>query len=62
MKFPWLTLTALILTSCSAGPPGPPAPDRPECAKPEKAPIDGGLGGTGNREDDPCAEQARSRT
>lgn len=39
---------ALVLAGCAAQPAAPEAP-RPECAQdPDKTPVDGGFGGTGN--------------
>lgn len=58
MKIWRLGLVALaILGGCAAPSHGPQLPDQPECAKPDKEPIDGGLGGTGKTEGDPCADQ-----
>lgn len=57
MRILWLAGPIIVLASCAAPPQGPIKPDKPECLTPEKAPIDGGLGGTGKSEDDPCARQ-----
>lgn len=56
MRHFWFLLgIAAMLLGCAA-PPAPPKPDDPECRAEDKVPVDGGLGGTGNREDDPCAK------
>jgi len=58
---PLVTLLALaVLAGCAAST-QPPNPDRPDCVKsPDKAPIDGGIGGTG-REEDPSCRTIRGR-
>ncbi|MEM7060936.1 MAG: hypothetical protein AAF557_25435 [Pseudomonadota bacterium] len=53
----WIALLSIASLVACANAQKPAPSDKPECAKPEKAPIDGGLGGTGNQPDVPCKDE-----
>lgn len=53
----WLFLAFLAVLAACAAPQDPVPSDAPDCAKPDKEPIDGGLGGTGNQQKVPCQEE-----
>ena len=53
----WIGLIILMGLAACATAPTPAPPEQPECAKPEKAPIDGGLGGTGNKPKVDCDDE-----
>lgn len=52
----WLIVILMALVTACAAPRTPVPSDTPECAKPDKEPIDGGLGGTGNQRDADCTD------
>lgn len=53
----WLIVILMTLVTACAVSRSPLPPETPECAKPDKEPIDGGLGGTGNQADAGCKEE-----
>lgn len=53
----WLFLAVFAVLAACGAPQGPAPSDAPDCAKPDKEPIDGGLGGTGNQEQVLCQEE-----
>lgn len=48
-------LFLFLVAACAAPQPSPPVPVCPEIADRDKAPIDGGFGGTGHRPAGACA-------
>jgi len=53
----WIMLVSLFALAACAAPRAPVPSDVPDCAKLDKEPIDGGLGGTGNQPEADCQEE-----